>query len=52
MQSSFAWRYANARKGKFQFRLRQDRGSAGTADEQWPYRFRLKGAAPVESVID
>jgi hypothetical protein len=24
MKSSFAWRYANARKGKFQFRLRQD----------------------------
>jgi predicted helicase len=24
MESSFAWRYANAREGKFQFRLRQD----------------------------
>jgi len=24
MKSSFAWRYANARKGKFQFRLSHD----------------------------
>jgi hypothetical protein len=25
MKSSFAWRYANACEGEFQFRLRQDR---------------------------
>jgi hypothetical protein len=25
MKSSFAWRYANAHEGKFQFRLRQDK---------------------------
>jgi hypothetical protein len=31
---------------------RRRRGGAGAADEQWPYRFRLEGAAPVESVID
>jgi hypothetical protein len=24
MESSFAWRYANAREAKFQFRLKQD----------------------------
>jgi hypothetical protein len=30
---------------------RRRRGAAATADEQWPYRFRLEGAAPVESVI-
>jgi hypothetical protein len=27
MKSYFTWRYANARKGNFQFRLRQDRPS-------------------------
>ena len=27
------------------------RRSAGTADEQWPYRFHLEGTTPVESVI-
>jgi hypothetical protein len=26
MKSSFAWRYANACEGEFQFRLRQDKG--------------------------
>ena len=31
MKSSFAWRYANARKGKFQFRLRQDSRMVGGA---------------------
>ena len=30
---------------------RRRRGDAGAADEQWPYRFRLEGTAPVESVI-
>jgi hypothetical protein len=31
---------------------RRRRGGAGAADdEQWPYRFRLEGTSPVESVI-
>ena len=29
---------------------RRRRGGAGAADEQWPYRFRLEGTTPVESV--
>jgi hypothetical protein len=26
-------------------------GSAGAPDEQWPYRFRLEGTKPVESIV-
>jgi len=36
MESSFAWRYANAREGKFQFRLRQD-----TTKAEILYQFRF-----------
>jgi uncharacterized protein DUF6055 len=32
-------------------RRRRGGGGEGPADEQWPYRFRLEGTAPVKSVI-
>ena len=30
---------------------RRRRGGESAADEQWPYRFRLEGTSPVESVF-
>src|SRR3972149_796088 len=46
MKSSFAWRYTNAREGKFQFRLRQDITTwAMMTEAAWLLR-RISGSIP------